>query len=129
MWSFLVYTGTDGDNQNPFQDLPHDGCVAWAPGERVVLYFANIMNRVRAPWILFLDNWFTSVRLVLALTAMGIYATGTINIWTAMFPQVMLGSLNRIKNGLRGASDWVMAKTKEGHRVMVLLWNDCGPQQ
>jgi hypothetical protein len=120
MWSFQIYTGADGDNQFRRAVLPDDEGVPWKIGERVVLSFAAHMPKDS---VMFIDNYFTTVRLLLVLLALGIYATGTINVWTAGFPAALLCSWNTVKKAARGTFDWVMSVPG----VMVLIWNDNGP--
>jgi hypothetical protein len=63
------------------------------------------------------------LRLLVALLAMGIYATGTINVWTAMFPQILLLSSKKLKKAARGASHWVMSLPG----IIIVMWNDSAP--
>jgi hypothetical protein len=66
MWAFLIYTGANGNGSahDPYKNLPQDNGVSWTVGEKVVLYFAMMMG-AGTPWIIFLDNYFTTVRLLL----------------------------------------------------------------
>jgi hypothetical protein len=126
MWAFLIYTGADsnGSEHDPYKNLPQDDGVPWTVGEKVVLYFAMMMA-AGTPWIIFIDNYFTTVRLLLTLlTTMGIYATGTINIWTQMFPVPLVLRYASLKKQARGAYDWVVSEPG----LLVLMWNDSAPK-
>ena len=130
MWAFLIYTGADrqGSAHGPFKNLPSDGGDPWSLGEKVVLYFACLLEQ-GAPWVLFLDNYFTTVRLLIVLLGMGIYATGTINVWTAMFPQILLLGYAKLKKAARGTSSWVMTKVDNAITgVLIVMWNDSAPK-
>jgi hypothetical protein len=91
-------------------------------GESVVLEFAKMLPAGK-PYILYIDNYFTTVPLLLALLSMGIYATGTINIWTALYPPLLLATYKVVKNSARGFFHWVMSLPG----IMVLQWNDAAP--
>ena len=81
MWAFRIYTGADGNAVVLGQGVPY------SIGEKVVLHFAKLLEAGH-PWIFYLDNYFTSVRLLVDLKSQyGIYATGTVNIWSHMFPR------------------------------------------
>ena len=57
MWAFRIYTGAD-DNA-----VVLDKGVPYSIGEKVVLHFAKLLEAGH-PWIFYLDNYFTSVRLL-----------------------------------------------------------------
>ncbi len=121
MWGFLIYTGADGGNQSISTNLPDDAGVPWNTGERVVLHF---LPQLRKGCIVFIDNYFTSVRLLLELLKRGVYATGTLNVWTRFFPRVMLDAWKKVKTSARGTFDWAMSPPG----IMVLIWNDNAPK-
>ena len=116
MWAFIIYTGADGKEVASNQSVPY------ALGEKVVMQFAELLPS-GYPWIFYLDNFFTTVRLLVDLKKLGIYATGTVNIWSHMYPQQLANQYSRVKKGARGTYAWVMSPPG----VLVLVWNDTAP--
>ena len=117
MWAFSIYTGADDSTVVSSQGVPY------SLGEKVVLYFAKLLEAGH-PWIFYLDNFFTSVRLLVDLKSQyGIYATGTVNIWSRMFPRPLAAQYTRIKRSPRGTYEWVMSKPG----ILVVTWNDTAP--
>jgi len=54
---------------------------------------------------------------------MGIYATGTANIWSHMYPRQLANQYCRVKSAPRGTYAWVISPPG----VLVLVWNDTAP--
>ena len=118
MWSFEIYQGADAQKPAP---AAHE--VAYGVGERVVVDFVKQMPRGQ-PWIVYIDNYFTSVRLLHDLKVnYGVYAMGTINVWSKMFPAVLASMQPSLKKAKRGTSSYVMSKPG----ILVLSWNDAAP--
>ena len=76
------------------------------------------------PWIVYIDNYFTSVRLLHDLKVdYGVYATGTVNVWSKMCPAVLASMQPSLRKAKRGTSSYVMSKPG----ILVLSWNDAAP--
>ena len=105
MWSFEIYQGADAQKPAP---AAHE--IAYGVGERVVVDFVKQMPRGQ-PWIVYIDNYFTSVRLLHDLKVdYGVYATGTVNVWSKMFPAVLASMQPSLQKAKRGTSRYVMFK-------------------
>ena len=118
MWGFSIYTGADNNGK----DVVENQGVQYALGEKVVMQFAQLLP-TGSPWIFYIDNFFTSVRLLVDLKKMGVYATGTVNIWSHMYPRPLANQYSRVKSAARGTYAWVMSPPG----VLVLVWNDTAP--
>ena len=95
MWAFSIYTGADNSTIVLSQGEPY------SLGIKVVLDFAKLLEAGH-PWIFYLDNFFTSVRLLVDLKCQyGIYATSTANIWSQMFPRPLAAQYTKIKSSER----------------------------
>ena len=119
MWAFRIYTGADGPSTVSSQGVPY------SLGKTVVLHFAKMVPPGH-PWIFYMDNFFTTVRLLVDLKEQyGIYATGTINIWSHMYPRPLANQYTRVKSSQRGTYDWVMSDPG----ILVVVWNDTAPRK
>lgn len=118
MWAFTIYTGADNTTSVVSQGVPY------SLGEQVVIRFAQMLEPGN-PWVFYLDNFFTTVRLLVDLKSQyGVYATGTVNIWSHMFPRPLADKYTRVKSSPRGTYEWVMSKPG----VLVVTWNDTAPK-
>jgi hypothetical protein len=119
MWAFDLYQGADASES---MDVGARG-VVYGVGERVVVEFVKLLPPGQ-PWIVYIDNYFTSVRLLYGLKQdYGVYATGTVNLWSKMFPPVLASMQASLKKAERGAYRYVMSKPG----ILVLSWNDAAP--
>ena len=88
-------------------------------GEKVVQYLLQRIEQKRPPPIhLFMDNFFTSLRMLADLKSKNIFVTGTIRKTRVGMPREKIDAQKKIPTG--SSSSWIMDKTD----ILLTTWMD-----
>ncbi|XP_071053564.1 piggyBac transposable element-derived protein 3-like [Onthophagus taurus] len=106
----------------------HTGKIEPAPGKEDIGASGNIVLRLAGSipthhnYLLYLDNWFSSIKLMTILHEDGIYALGTIR--RDRIPGLKLPTEKELKRRGRGAYDEFRTSVGDGIKLRVVQWFD-----